>query len=242
MLDRLEAADRLSELLANLCVLGSGVQRPAGQPGGLGGQHGRGEILDTAPRRGHDLGGCVGEHDAGQRPGEVGGCQRLDRDTVAGGVDEDELVFRRGQQQHPRGIGAQHVFGGAGCPAVVVFHVGGQRHPGGALAGRQCLQQVGARTRDDQRGNGRGGDRTGNHRSGRLVDHRAEVVDGAAGSTGFFRQSHSEDAELGQTRVWRAPRRRVTLLDVAGGLHGIGPRGPATDQFTSGKLLASTRR
>ena len=51
VLDRLEAADRLAELLANLRVFGGGLQRPARQPGGLGGQHGRGEILDASPRQ-----------------------------------------------------------------------------------------------------------------------------------------------------------------------------------------------
>ena len=77
-----------------------------GQPGGLGGQHRRGEILDPLPRHGQDLGGCVGEHDPGQRAGEVGGRQRFDGDPVGGGVDEKEGVVG-GQQQHPAGVGAQ---------------------------------------------------------------------------------------------------------------------------------------
>ena len=242
VLDRLEAADRLAELLANLCVFGCGLQCPPGQPGGLGGQHGRGDVLDAPPRHRQDLGGCVGEHHPGQRAGEVGGGQRFDRDTVGGGVDQKELGIRPRKQQHPTRIGAQHVFGGARCPAAVVFQVGGERQPGGSLAGGQCLQQVGPRTRYDQRGNGRGRDRTGNHRGGRFVDHGAQVVDGAARAAGLFGQCHSEDAELRQTRIRSSPRCGVALLDLAGGRYGIGPRSPATDQFTCGKLLVGTGR
>ncbi len=151
-------------------------------------------------------------------------------------------VVGGGQQQHPGRIGAQHVFGGAGCPAVVVFQVGRQREPGGALAGGQRLEQVGPRSGHDQRGNRGRGDRAGHHRSGGLVDHRAEVLDGAARSTAFLGQGHAEDAQLGQARVWRAPRLRVALLDVAGGLHGTGARGPATNQFTRGELLVGDGR
>ena len=121
VLDRLEAADRLAELLADLRVFGGGLQRPPGQPGSLGSEHGRGQILDAPPRNGHDICGCIGEHDLSQRAGEVGGGQRLDRDTIGGGIDEQEFVLGGGQQQHPRGIGAQHKLGGAGCPAVLVI-------------------------------------------------------------------------------------------------------------------------
>ena len=77
VLDRLEAADRLAELLANLRVFGGGLQCPSRQPGGLGGLHRRGKVLDASPRYGKYLGGGVGEHDPGQWTGEVGRRQRL---------------------------------------------------------------------------------------------------------------------------------------------------------------------
>ena len=76
------------------------------------------------------------EHHPGQRAGEVGGGQRFDRDTVGGGVDQKELGIRPGKQQHPTRIGAQHVLGGARCPAAVVFQVGGQRHA------RRCARRT----------------------------------------------------------------------------------------------------
>ena len=193
VLDRLEAADRLAELLANLRVFGGGLQCPARQPGGLGGLHGRGEVLDALPRNGQHLGGGVGKHDTGKRAGEVGGGQPFDRDTVGGAVDEQEVVSR-GQQQHSGRIGAQHILGGAGCAAVAEGQVGIQREARGALAGSQRLEQIGVRTRDDQRGDRGGGDRTRHHRRRGLVDHRAQVVDGSAGSSRFLGQGDAEDA------------------------------------------------
>ena len=47
VLDRLEAADRLAELLAHLRILRRGLQRPAGQPGRLGRQHGRRHVSEA---------------------------------------------------------------------------------------------------------------------------------------------------------------------------------------------------
>ncbi len=72
VLDRLEAADRLAELLANLRVFGGGLQCPPRQPGGLGGLHRRGEVLDASPRDGQHLGGRRRR----ARPGPAGGRSR----------------------------------------------------------------------------------------------------------------------------------------------------------------------
>ena len=241
VLDRLEAADRLAELLANLRVVGGGLQCPPRQPGGLGGLHRRGEVLDASPRDGKYLGGGVGEHDPGQWTGEVGRRQRLHCDAIGGGVDEKEVVAG-GQQQHPVGVGSQHVFGGARYPAAVVVQLGAQREARRTLAGGQRLKHLGLRTRHHQRGNRGGGDRTGHQSGSGLIDHRAEVVDGAAGSARFLRQGHPEDAQLGQARVGRAPGVGIALLDTAGRLDGTRPRCPATDQFTRGKLLVGDGR
>ena len=211
--DRLEAADRLAELLGGPSRIRwrfAASTWPTRQPRQRA--RSRPDPRRAAAKRARRC-GCIGEHDPSQRAGEVGGGQRLDRDTIGGGIDEQEFVLGGGQQQHPRGIGAQHKLDGAGCPAVLVMQVGRQRHARRALAGRQRLQQVRLRTRDNQRGNRGGGDRTGDDRGGGLVDHRAQVVDGAAGPTGLFGHRHAENAELGQTLVRRAPRSWVTLLD-----------------------------
>jgi hypothetical protein len=44
VLDRLEAADRLAELLAHFRIRDRGVQRPPGDARRFGGQHGRGQV------------------------------------------------------------------------------------------------------------------------------------------------------------------------------------------------------
>ena len=98
------------------------------------------------------------------------------------------------------------------------------------------------RTGHHQRGNGGGGDGSGHQRRGGLVDHRAQVVDGATGSAAFLGQRHPEDAQFGQARVCRPPGVGIALLDVAGGPDGVRPRCPTTDQFTRGKLLVGGGR
>ena len=45
VLDRLEAADRLAELLAHLGIGDGGIQRPTGDSRRFGGQHGRGQVV-----------------------------------------------------------------------------------------------------------------------------------------------------------------------------------------------------
>ena len=68
--------------------------------------------------------------------------QQLDRHAVGGGVDQHDSVAG-GQQQHPGGVGAEHVLGGAGHPAAVEPQIGRQRDARGALARCQRLEQLG---------------------------------------------------------------------------------------------------
>ena len=142
VLDRLEAADRLAELLAHLRVLGGGVQCPADQPRGLGGEHGRGDVLDPLGRNLQHLRPCGVDQNPRQRTGEVRCLQRFDRHAVGRRVHEQPLVAGW-QQQHPVRIGAEHVRGGARHLPAVKEHVGRQCDTGGALARRQRLEQVG---------------------------------------------------------------------------------------------------
>ncbi|BCI85050.1 hypothetical protein NIIDMKKI_02560 [Mycobacterium kansasii] len=88
VLDGLEAADRLAELLANLGVGHRGVQCPSGHSRGLGGQQGGGQVLDALPGVCDHGGRCRRQHHFRQRPREVGRPQRLQLDTVAGGIDQ----------------------------------------------------------------------------------------------------------------------------------------------------------
>ncbi len=192
VLDGLEAADRLAELFANLRVFGGGPQHPAGQSGGLGRQHRGGEVVDPLPRHRQHLGGRGLEHHAGQRAGEVGGSQRLDDHTVGGRVDQQKRVAG-GQQQHPGFLGAQHKFGGARRPAVLVSQVRAQRDAGGALTRRQRLQHVGMGAGNDERGQRRGGNRAGHQRGGGLVDHRAQVIGAAPGAAQPLGDRDAED-------------------------------------------------
>ncbi len=142
VLDRLEAADRLAELLAHLRVLGGGLQRPAGQPGGLGRQHRRGQIGD-ALRRHVEHGGRRGvEHHPRQRAGEVGGLQPLHRSPRRRRVDQQPPSPPAGSSSTPAASRPAHI-GGARDPAVGVGQLRAQRRPGGALAGHQRLEHVG---------------------------------------------------------------------------------------------------
>ena len=192
VLDGLEAADRLTELLAHLRVLGGGPQCPAGQPRGLGGEHGRGEIPDPLGRYGQHLGGCGVQQHPRQRAREVGGLQRFDGHTVGGRVDEQNHVGR-GQQQHPLRIGTEHVFGTSGGPTRVVPHVGRCGDTRGALPRCQRVEQLGMGCTEDQCRQRRGGDRAGDHRRGGFVDHRAQVIDGATGTTVLLGKRDAED-------------------------------------------------
>ena len=142
VLDGLEAADRLAELLTDLRVLRGGLQAPPGQAGGLGGEHRDGQVDDPLRGHGEFLGGGAVSHHPRQRAGEVGGRQRFHGDAVGGRVDQHPRVPGR-QQHHTTGRPAQDVLGRARHPPVGVGEVGGQGHTCGALPGGQRFQQFG---------------------------------------------------------------------------------------------------
>ncbi len=208
VLDGLEAADRLAELLAHLGVGDRGVQRPSGDAGGLGRQHGRGQFLDPLLRGANwpdHRGRRRRQHHPGQRPGEVGGLQRLELHAVAAGVDQQPLSVG-GQQQDGAFRGAQHPRQGARRPRslAVELHVTLERHPGEAFSRRPVRPATRDRI-DDQRGQRGGRDRPGYQRLGRLLDHRAQILDAAARPAAVLRNRHAEQPQVGQARKHRPP-------------------------------------
>ena len=234
VLDGLETADRLAELLAHLRVLRRGLQRPARQPGGFGRQHGGRHIGETLRRRGQRLCGCGVQHDTGQWPREIGRLQRFDRDAVGSRVDQHDGISG-GKQQEPGRISAKHVFGGAGRNGAVELDIGRQGDARNALAGDQQLQDVGPL--DQQGGQCRGRDRARNKGRGRFVDHRAQILDGAVGAALLLGERDAEDSQLSQAVIGGSPRVRLALLDVACRRGGAGSGRPATNQLARGKLF-----
>ena len=110
------------------------------------------------------------------------------------------------QQQHPVRIGTEHILGTSGRPARLVPHVGRCGDARSALPRRQLFEQLGMGLTDDQRGQRRGGNGTRHHRRGGLVDHRAQVVDGAARAAMLLGKRDAEDPQLGHALVGGAPR------------------------------------
>ncbi len=244
VLDRLEAADRLAELLAHLRVLGGGVQRPARHPGGLGGQHRRGQVLEPSPRH-----GAAGGRRATSASTRASGreksvaVQRLDRHTVGGGVDQHDVRRRPAAAARPAGSAPSTYSAVPGYPAVVVTQVGAQRHPGGALARGQRLEQLG-RIGDHQRGQRRRGDRTGNQRArrprrpSRTGPRRMPPAPPASSGTATPKSPSSA-----RPRVDADARRPVSPCSTSR-TAAMAPdrRGPAADQLTRGKLFVGDGR
>ena len=234
VLDGLEAADRLAELLPHLGVLGGGVQRPLGDPRRLRGEECRGEVGELLTRhRQPDRRNRV-QHHPGQRPGEVGGLQWFDHDAVGAGINDHHVLTDR-QQQQSRTQSAQHVLGGARDPPGILAEIGAQRGAGGQLPGRQCLQQCGI---GHHQGGQRGGhDRSGDQRPCRLVHHCAQVDHRAAGATVLLRDGDTEQAQLGNAVVDLAPGVGMAVLDVPDGVGSAGTGRPTPNQLTRGELF-----
>jgi len=95
VLDRLKASDRLAELFADLGVLGGGLQCPPGDPGGLGGEQGGGEIGKPLPRNRQSGHGNRIQRDPGQRTREIGGVTRFDADPVSAGINQHDVLADR---------------------------------------------------------------------------------------------------------------------------------------------------
>ena len=193
VLDGLEAADRLAELLANLRVLGGGPQRPAGQPGGLRRQHRRGQVLDPLPRHRQHLGGRGVEHHACQRAGEVGGGQRFDDHTVGGRRRPAETCRRRAAtaprpDRRPAQIRRCRTPGRRGIAGPRVSATPAVRSPDASASSTSAWAP-----RNDERSQRRGGNRAGYHRGGGLVDHRAQVIGAAPGAAQLLGDRDAED-------------------------------------------------
>ena len=88
VLDRLEAADRLAELLTHLGVGDGGIQRPSGDSRRFGGQHSRGQVRHPVRGGVQHTGRRRGQLHPRQWPGEVGGLQWLNCHPAGGGVNE----------------------------------------------------------------------------------------------------------------------------------------------------------
>ena len=148
VLDRLEAADRLAELLAHLRVLGGGLQRPAGQPRGLGGQHGRGEVLDplrairAAPRR---VRSPARTRASGREKSVAFSGSTVTPSAV--GVDQQRLRRRRAAAAPRRGS-APSTYSAVpdARPPSYRTSADAARRPAVRSPGRQRLEQLGMRT------------------------------------------------------------------------------------------------
>ncbi len=189
MLDGLETADRLAELLTHLGVFGGGVQGPAGHTGGLGGQDRGDQVLD--PTCGHRQRGGRRPvaFDPGQRAGEVRCGKRFHGDPVGASVHQDPPLAGRQQQQAVRRR-AEDIGGHPADPVTGEGQLRVQREPGAALPGDEGLEQ--SRVVEHQ-----GRDRGAGHRSGRqavrgLVEHGAQVHDARAGAAGLLRHRYAE--------------------------------------------------
>ena len=245
VLDGLEAADRLAELLADFGIGDRGLQRPPGYAGRLSRQHSRCQVLDLLLRRPDHGGRSRCQHHSGQRTGEVGGPQRLDLHTVAAGVDQQPLAVGR-HQQDAAFRSAQHQRQDARRPGgfTVEVHVAVERQPGETFTSSQRRQQLGIG--NDDRGQRGRGDRPGYQRLGRFLNHRAQILDAAARTATILRNCDAEYAQVCQAGEYRPPGVGIPPLDLADRGGSAGPRGritgPVAHQRTCGELLIGDRR
>ncbi|CFS00009.1 Uncharacterised protein [Mycobacterium tuberculosis] len=131
VLDSLEAADRLAELLPHLGVGNRGIERPSSHPGRLGRQHGSGQVFHPLPRHLQNGDRCRCQHHPGQRQRKVGGPQRLHYDLVASSVHQQPIPVGR-QQHDAAGRATKHSADGArrGRRLRVDLHATVDSHPG----------------------------------------------------------------------------------------------------------------
>lgn len=234
MFDRLETADRLTELLTYLGVLRSGVQRPSGDSGRLGRQHRRGQVLEPAPRDRQAGGRRSGHRHPRQWAGEVRGRQGFDGDARTGRIHQHDRITHR-QQQQPGVHGAQHIVGRAGDTARIIAQIGLQSDARRDNSVRKLLQH--SAIRDQQRGKRSTGDRTWHQCSGGFLDHDAEILDGPARPTGLFRNRHPEQSQLNNAVIDLPPSLRTAVLDIADRAGGTRPSRPSADQIPHGELF-----
>ena len=207
VLDRLEAADRLAELLAHLGVVGRRVEHPAGQPGGLGREHRRGQVDHPLVRQRQARRGRRRELDPRQRPGEVGGLERARRSPRRRSASTSQpLESPGGEHQQPVGQppSTNSAVPVAVPPASKVMSRSARR--------RRCARPEASASSSfssviDEGGQRRRRDRAGHQRRGGLVDHRAQVLDAAACTTELLGDGDPEDPQLRKPVV----DRRATL-------------------------------
>ena len=249
VLDGLEAADRLAELLADLGIRDGGLQRPPGDAGSLGRQHGRGQVPHPLAGAAYQGGRRRRQHHPSQRPGEVRRTQRLDLHALACCVDQQPVPI--GGQQQDTAIGsAEHPTDRTGRARRhgIEVDTAFDREAGEAFTIGQRGEQFGIV--DNQAGQRGGRDRPRNQRLGRLLDHRAQVLDAAARAAAVIRNGYPEEPQLGQACEHRSPgvgfARIEALFDLSDRRGPTQPRAgvscPIAHQLTRRELLVCDGR
>ena len=243
VLDGLEAADRLAELLAHLGVGDRGLQRPPGDAGRLGGQHGRGQVLDPL--------GCARSRwpaPTSAPPGPAAGksrrpaAARLDTPSLA--VSTSSHFPSAGNSRTPPAA-APSTHGRV--PDARDVSLSNCTSPSSATPAKRSPEVSAPSTSgigDDQRGQRGGRDRPGHQRLGRLLDHRAQVFDAAAGPAVLLGDGDTEQSQVGQPGEHRPPGVGVALLDVADRRRSPEPEfaGPIAHQLARRELFVGDGR
>ncbi len=231
VLDRLERADRAAELAAGPGVAGGRAAAPGGDPGGFGGEQGRGQVADGAGAEAGELvfrrdhGGV--EPDRGQLAGEVERGEVLDSDARLVFLEEEPRVAGRGDQ---RTGGPQQRAGFAGDrERAVRLADPGQRAGGERDAGPVVIPGSGAG--EQQAGQHGGQHRAGGQGAGQLLERRGQVGHRAVERDG-------EDAEGGQVLHQRGDGGRFLR---AGDGDRAGPLRPVAERLLQGLLLLRHR-
>ena len=92
MLHGLEAADRLTELLANLGVFGGGIEGPPRDTGCLGRQNCCGEIGELLPGHRESDGRRTVECDPRERAGKISCLERFDDHSIGAGIHHHHVL------------------------------------------------------------------------------------------------------------------------------------------------------
>ena len=194
VLDRLEAADGLAELLADLRVLDGDGQAATRHSRRLGRSQGRRQRHDR--RQGQQVGTDAGEPDARQRAREVERLQRLDGHPG-----------RPRREQHVAAADRHHQPGSGGgsrrrpADAVVERHLVEQHRHRGLPLGDRCEQFLRLGHLRQQEAAERGTEHwTGNEFFGRGGQSGGEVGEGPVGAAGRGGQRDAEQPEPGEAR------------------------------------------
>ena len=240
VLDRLEAADRLAELLAHLRVFDGGLEasnapsrpprpparsRPAPRPAPATRDGVAGADVSTTRANGREK--SVAFSGSTCTPSPPVSTSSQSRRTAA----------------PARRRGAEHQDDGARHSAASVSNCTSPSRATPAMRSPEASAASSSGIGDDQGCQRRGGDRAGHQRVGRLLDHRAQVLDAAAGAAGLLGHRHAEQAQVGQPAEPGARRRPCPVRPLARSSRARSriPR-PITHQFTRGELLVGDGR